>query len=169
VYSLNVPVPGQVAKLAADLATPLRTTSATVRRDHTLVVKRLGGGDHEAYHRLEARVRDRLRGTAPFAVRFSAVELFEEVPQGAAPVVYLAVESPGLEQVHETLATEFDLVADVEGENYVPHVTIARGGPTDVARAVADTEIEPIEWTIDELVFWDAAREQPVTRLSLPR
>jgi 2'-5' RNA ligase len=168
VYSLNVPVPGPVSKLAADLATPLRSTSATVRRKHTLVGKRLGGGDHHAYHRLEARARDALRATTPFAARISRVELFEDVPQGAAPVVYLAVESPGLEQVHQELAAEFDLVADVEGDNYVPHVTIARGGLIEVAREVAAADVEPIEWTVDELVFWDAEREQPVTRLSLP-
>jgi len=82
-------------------------------------------------------------------------------------VSYLAVTSPGLEALHQRLCEDFEPVADLEGEVYTPHVTIARGGSIQTARAVAG-DIEPIEWTVDELAFFDAEREAFVSRVSLP-
>ena len=167
-YSLNVPVPAAVARLASDLARELPDARARVRGEHTLLLKRLRAGTDTPYSQLEARARDVLRGQAPFELRVPEVGLFREAASGPSPVVYLAVESPELHGVHRTLATAFDPVEEVEGENYVPHVTIARGGSPDRAERLAGRSIEPITWTATELVFWDAEREQPVSRLSLP-
>lgn len=166
-YSLNAPVPSAVAALASDLTSELPTARARTRGSHTLVVKRLGGGDHAAYARHEATVREVLAGTAPFEARVAELGVFTDVPTGAEPVVYLRVESPGAEAVHESLCERFDPVAGIEGDDYIPHVTVARGGNADRARAVTNRDIDPIEWTVEELVFWDAAREQPVSRLAL--
>ncbi|MFB6142123.1 MAG: 2'-5' RNA ligase family protein [Halorientalis sp.] len=167
-YSLNASVPSAVAALATDVAADLPAATPRTRGGHTLGVKRLGGGDHAAYARYEAAVRDALTGVAPFAVRVPGVRVFEEVPVGSAPVVYLRVESPGLVAVHERLCERFDPVPDIEGDDYTPHVTVARGGNLDRARAAAAREVEPVEWTVEELVFWDATREATVSRLSLP-
>lgn len=167
-YSLNAPVPGRVAALASDLAGRLPAARSRTRGEHTLVVKRLGDGERPPYARLEARAREALAGTPACAARVAGVDCFETVPSGTAPVVYLRVESPGLEAIHDRLCNVFDPVDDVEGEAFVPHVTVARGGDLAAARAVAATEIDPIEWTVDELVFWDATRGESVTRISLP-
>jgi 2'-5' RNA ligase len=154
-----------VATLASDLAGRLPAARARTRGRHTLVVKRLGDGDHA---QLSARARDALRGSPTVAARVAGVDLFERPASGPSPVVYLRVESPGLQQLHETLAAAFPPVAGIEGADYVPHVTVARGGNPDRARELVETEVDPIEWTVDELVFWDADREQPGSRLSLP-
>lgn len=167
-YSLNVSPPSSVTSLAGQLARDLPQARARPRGEHTLVVKRLGGGDHAAYARLEARTRDAVRGTAPFEVRVTGVDCFETAETGPSPVVYLAVESAPLRALHERLCEAFDPVAGMEGEEYVPHVTIARGGDPAAARRLAERDINPIEWAVEELVFFDAERGQSVSRVSLP-
>lgn len=166
-YSLNVPVPGTVAALARDLGTRLGTAELRQRGEHTLVAKRLGRGDAAAYHELEARAREVLRGEPPFAVRVTGVDVFTDVPRGEGPVVYLAVESPGLEALHERLCERFDPVDDVEGDDYTPHVTVARGGSVERAAALRDTPFDPVDWTVERLEFWDAERSQSVSSVSL--
>ncbi|WP_276252104.1 2'-5' RNA ligase family protein [Haloarcula rara] len=167
-YSLNVSLPSSVTRLAGRLARELPRAQARPRGEHTLVVKRLGGGDHAAYARLEARARDVVRGTAPFEVRVTGVDCFETAETGPSPVVYLAVESPPLRALHERCCGAFDPVAGMEGPEYVPHVTIARGGDPAAARRLVERDIDPVTWTVEELVFFDAERGQPVSRVSLP-
>lgn len=166
-YSLNAGIPGAVASTAGDLARTLPEARPRERGAHTLVVKRLGEGDTEDYYTLEARGREALTGTAPFAARVDRVECFETVPAGTAPVVYLAVESPGLVALHRRLCEVFEPVAGIEGEDFTPHVTVARGGSLETARE-ATGPIDPIEWTVDELFFFDAKRGEDVSRVSLP-
>ncbi|MFB6088027.1 MAG: 2'-5' RNA ligase family protein [Haloarculaceae archaeon] len=167
-YSLNVHVPGDVGALATDIGRRLPGAEARRRGEHTLVCKRLGDGDATHYHRLEARARDALTGTPPFTARVTGLDWFADVPRGASPVVYLAVESPALERLHARLCEVFDPVEGIEGDDYVPHVTVARGGSPERAREVCATDVDPVEWTVETLVFWDAERGQSVSRLSLP-
>ena len=167
-YSLNVALPSSVTSLAGRLSRDLPQARARPRGEHTLVVKRLGNGDHAAYARLEARARDAVRGTTPFEVRITGVGCFETAVTDPSPVVYLAVESPELRALHERLCAEFGAVDRLEGDDYVPHVTIARGGDPAAARRLVEREIDPIEWAVEELVFHDAERGQSVSRVSLP-
>jgi len=168
VYSLNVPLPSSVARLAGQLARQLPRAQARQRDEHTLVCKRLGGGDHAAFARLEARARDTLRGTDPFDVQITGVDWFEAAATGPSPVVYLAVESPRLVALHDRLCEEFEPIEGIEGEAYVPHVTIARGGERAAARRLAERSIDPLSWPVEELVCFDSERGQPASRLSLP-
>jgi 2'-5' RNA ligase len=170
VYSVNAPVPPAVASLATDLSRSLPRARARTRGTHTLVVKRLSDDRSQGpgYSQLEARAREALRGTPACEARVADIGVFEEVPYGTAPVVYLTVESPGLDRLHEQLCSVFEPVENLEGEEYVLHVTIARGGSLANARDLATREIEPIEWVVDELSFWDAERSQAISRISLP-
>jgi 2'-5' RNA ligase len=168
VYSINVPLPSAVTSLAADLASELPLAQRRGRGEHTLVAKRLGDGDHTAYARLEAQGREALRGQPAFEARISGIEQFEAAVTGPSPVVYLAVESPGLVEVHTALCEVIEPVAHLEGEAYVPHVTIARGGEREAARQLTERDIEPRTYTVDELVVWDAHRDVATTRFSLP-
>jgi 2'-5' RNA ligase len=169
VYSLNVPVPGRVAALASDIARDLPESRARYRGEHTLCVKRLdGNGVETGYNRLEARAREALTGQPTFEVRVTGVEYFTEAITGSTPVVYLAVDSPGLRRLHERLAEVFDPVERIEGEDYTPHVTVARGGSIAAAERATDRQVEPITWTVSELSFWDAARHRAVSTVSLP-
>lgn len=167
-YSLNVPVPGHVARVASDIARNLPAAHARTRGEHTLGVKRLRTDGDVAYSRLEAKVRDLLVGQPTFELSVTDVDYFEHPPTGTAPVVHLTVESPGLVALHEQLADAFEPLDDIEGDGYNPHVTIARGGRLETAKRVCEREIEPVTWTASELIFWDAKHRQPVSSLSLP-
>lgn len=167
-YSLNVPVPGEVAALASDIARSLPDAHARVRGEHTLGVKRLIDDDDPSYSRLEAKVRELVAGQPPFEVRVTAVDYFDEAPTGTSPVVYLVVESPELVRLHRRLADAFEPVEGIEGEEYSPHVTVARNGSIERAKQVARRDIDPVRWTVSDLIFWNARRNQSVSTLSLP-
>ncbi|MEF8773282.1 MAG: 2'-5' RNA ligase family protein, partial [Halobacteriales archaeon] len=151
-YSLNVPVPGRVARLAADLA-PELSAFDRVRDRHTLVLKRLGDPDPDEHARIQQRARRALAGTGLFEARIARVGRFERPPAGPAPVVYLAVEEAGLRAAHQRLVEEFTAVEGMEGDAYVPHVTLARGGATEAAARLSGREVGPVTWTVEELVF----------------
>jgi 2'-5' RNA ligase len=172
VYSLNVPVPGRVAALADRVAADLTAGAGgglddgpRVRDEHTLVCKRL---PDESGHRLDSRVRDALGSVPAFEARVTGVDHFERAASGPSPVVYLAVEAPELHRLHDRLAETFDPVAGVEGADYVPHVTVARGGRVADAERVRGP-VDPVGWTVTELVLYDATRGLPAGTLSLPR
>ncbi|ELY46693.1 2'-5' RNA ligase family protein [Natronorubrum sulfidifaciens] len=164
-YSVNVPVPGRVRTLANELY-PELVGFEHVREEHSCLLKRLGEADHVA--QLQHRAHRALEGAPAVEARITAIDYFEDPPLGSAPVVYLAVESPGLESIHDDLTAAFDTVEGLEGDDYVPHVTLARGGDIETAKRLADREIEPIEWTVSGLEFWDGTYKLPVSRVSLP-
>ena len=158
-YSVNVPVPGEIVRLARGLASECLT--ATARRGHSLVVKRL---PDERRQEMTAAVRSVLDGVGPFEVQIDRIELFRQPPTGTAPVAYLAVESPELESLHRDLCAAFDPVEGFEGSEYDPHVTIARGGD---AATLLGREIESRTWTVDRLSVWHPGREMAVESIAL--
>ena len=162
-YSLNVPVPGSVARVAADLH-PQLVAFETVRDRHTLVAKRFEAADR---NRLRERLRDALRDTSPFEVRTTGVDYFERAAAGRSPVVYLAVESPGLESLHDRLVRAFGAADGVEGDDYVPHVTLARGGSVADAERLTEVSVDPASWTVSELDLWSAEYREAVESIRL--
>jgi 2'-5' RNA ligase len=168
VYSLNVPLPSDVPALATELARELPRARARTRGEHTLVLKRLGTGDRGVFQRRRERTREALAGAPAVDARVAGVDYFETPATGPAPVVYLAVESPGLEALHARLCERFDPVEGIEGDEYRTHVTIARGGAIDAAKRLTRRDVDPIEWTVSALHFFDADRGQRAGRLSLP-
>lgn len=159
-YSLNVPVPPAVARLASGLGQSLRT--ARVRERHGLVAKRLG--ESPRTRRVRRALAD--ADAAPFAVRTAGIDAFERPPAGSGPVVYLGVESPELRRLHDRLCEAFDPVAGMEGPEYVPHVTVARGG--DAAALLDRDDPEPREWTVERLEVLDADRGLAAETIALP-
>ena len=164
-YSLNVPVPGGVQRLAAELH-PRLTAFDTVRERHTLVVKRLGD---DSLARLRERLRPLLRDEPAFEARVTDIDFFERPTRGTGPVVYLAVESPGLVALHDRLCEEFDPIDGLEGDDYVPHVTLARGGSIADAEALADLDVDPVTWTVSALDLWSAELRESAATLRLRR
>nr|WP_193570822.1 2'-5' RNA ligase family protein [Halorubellus sp. JP-L1] len=164
---MNVPVPGRVRRLASDLH-PHLVDFATYPSDHTLLAKRLDASTPSDRHRVQRQVRDALAGMPPFAVRVTGIDYFEDPTSGTGPVVYLAVESPGLREVHDRLVDALGSIDGLGGDDYVPHVTIARDGPMAAADAAADVDVDPIEWTVDRLQFYDAHLEEPAGEIRLP-
>lgn len=158
-YSLNAPVPAEISRLASGLAS--NCFDATPRERHTLVVKRLGDGEPR---RLAREVRSRIVGSEPFSARLTGVETFENPATGRGPVAYLRVESPGIERLHRRLCERFDPAEGIEDDDYVPHITVARGG--DAGRLAGHTVDR--EWTVDSLVVWSGEYREPVERIALP-
>jgi 2'-5' RNA ligase len=168
VFSLNVSTPGSVARVAADLHPALVAAGVDRFRDrHSLVVKRFEG--EESLPRLRERLRTALAGAPAFEVRVAGVDTFETPPRGPGPVVYLAVESPGLAALHDRLVDRFGAVAGLEGDDYTPHVTLGRGGTFD-AGTLADlsSRVDPVTWTVSELVVYDSRHREAAARLPLP-
>ena len=168
-YSLNVPVPPAVERLAADLH-PHLLPFDRIRDRHTLVCKRFEAAEGE-YDRLRERLRVALSPTPAFEARVTGVDAFETPTHGPGPVVYLAVESPGLDDLHRRLVEAFGAVDDdLEGPAYVPHVTLARGGADATAvDRLRGLDVEPITWTVSELHLWSRARREAAWTVSLPR
>ncbi|WP_435062025.1 2'-5' RNA ligase family protein [Halobaculum sp. EA56] len=181
-YSVNVPVPWAVRRLAASLEPDL-TGFASVRDRHTLVVKRLDGRDLDDLHRIRERLRPALRGVAPFDLRVSGIDAFEDPPLGDGPVAFLAVEAVAgtagegadrdpLRTVHDRLVREFGAVDGLEGAEYVPHVTLARGwdgrgDPAEGVERLRERDLEAVRWTVDELGIWTREYKEIAARVPL--
>lgn len=169
-------MPPGVARLAADLH-PKLSGFDRVRERHTLVCKRFGVGDvrsgeggkdgggidqdvpsrEAAVDRLRERLQRPLAGSDPFEVAVTGVDVFDAPRSGSRPVVYLAVESDELIRIHQRLCAAFDAVEGIEGDEYVPHITLARGGnpePGAIADLV-DAEFDPVRWRVHALDVWD--------------
>ncbi|MFB6106517.1 MAG: 2'-5' RNA ligase family protein [Halobacteriaceae archaeon] len=161
-YSVNVPVPPAVQRLAGELA-PSLAAFDSVRDEFSLVAKRLESADPA----VEKRVRRELRDAPAFEARVARVGTFTEPTGGPGPVVYLDVESPGLRAVHERLASVVDPVGGVEGTDYTPHVTLARGGGEDAAERLDGRSVGPVTWTVTELALYDARHGERWGRVPL--
>ncbi len=167
-FSLNVPVPGTVARLASDLH-PLLVECDSVRDRHTLVIKRFADDETRDLARLRERLRPVLAGTPAFEARITEIDAFDRPTRGTGPVVYFAVESPGLRRLHRTLTDAFGPIAGLEGDDYVPHVTLARGGSAAAVERLCEQDIDPVSWTASRLIVWDSRYREPVARFRLPR
>ncbi|GAA0519933.1 2'-5' RNA ligase superfamily protein [Halorubrum aquaticum] len=181
-FSLNVPLPPAVGRLADDLHAK-RSGFDRVRDRHTLVCKRFGtddvtaGGEAagspppgpEALARLREDLRPRLAPVDPFAVAITGVDAFETPASGSGPVVYLAVESDGLVRLHRRLCAAYGAIEAIEGDAYVPHVTLARGGEPAVVREVIDGGVafEPVRWRVHALDLYDPEFREVAATLEL--
>jgi len=164
VYSLNAPVPGRVRRLVDELQ-PALVPFDRRRERPAIVVKRLGDGRADA---IADRLRVAMTGTPAVEASITGIDYFETPTNGPGPVVFLDVESPGLHRIHRTLEDEFDAVEGIEGRNYRPHLTLARGGDIEDARRLADRDVESVTWTVSAVQFWDARFDEVVRRISLP-
>lgn len=173
-YSVNAPVPDAVNDVAASLR-PALTEFDRVRerRERTLLVKRVPAADRKELRTAWQTAQDALAGAPVVEARVAEVDIFENPPNGSSPVVYLAVESPGLHLLHERLCEVFDPVPVMEGgDDYDPHVTLARDAEGFLGRRAVENvdgrEVGPVTWTIDELYLYDAEHGERVDTLSLP-
>ncbi|WP_049916905.1 2'-5' RNA ligase family protein [Halogeometricum pallidum] len=168
-FSLNVSVPGRVERLASELH-PALTAFDSIRERHSLVIKRFDttlDDDANSLPRLRERLRGTLRGVEPFEVRIDGIDAFEIPTRGEGPVVYLGVESPGLFDLHDRLCEEFGIVPELEGDDYTPHVTLARGGRIEDAQALAERDVESVRWTVEEVHVWDGRYREGAVRIPL--
>ncbi len=172
VFSLNVPVPGRVRRVAGDLHPELARFDR-LRERHSLLLKRFDTAlddDADSLPRLRERLRPLLsrQGGGGLDLRVTGLDYFETPPHGPGPVVYLTVESADLRALHHRLCGAFGAVTGMEGTEYVPHVTLARGGRIVDAADLADRRaIDPVEWTAGELRIHDSRYREDAARLPL--
>lgn len=166
-YSLDVPLPGRVHAQVDSLA-PLISRLDAPRTDPGLLAKRLGDREPHELPDVERRLREVLAGQGPFEVAVDGTAVFTNPPNGDGVVWYLTVESPGLHAIHDAACEVVDPVAELEGEGYVPHVTLGRGDPDVVAEVDALAEVERVSWVVEALELYDARRDEVVRRLNLP-
>jgi 2'-5' RNA ligase len=174
VYSVNAPVPDAVDDVAAALR-PALTAFARVRekRDRTLLLKRVPADDRKELRTAWETAKDALDGAPAVEARIAEVDTFENPPNGSSPVVYLAVESPGLHLLHQRLCEVFEPVPVMEGgDDYDPHVTLARDADGFQGRRAVENidgrQVGPVTWDIEELYLYDAEHGERVDALSLP-
>jgi hypothetical protein len=160
VDSLNVPVPGRVRRVAADRR-PELVVFDSVREDPSLVCKRFERSPGKR------ALAEALAGTPAFEAAVTGIDFFAEPTQGSGPVLYLTVESPGLLDLHRRLVERFGAVPELEGAEYTPHVTLARGGTIADAERLAGP-IEPVTWTVSRLLAWNARFQTPEREIPLP-
>lgn len=168
-FSLNVPLPPAVARLAADLHLK-QSGFGRLRDRHTLVCKRFGVEDvpdrvgsgagapkPAALAALREDLRPLLAGTDPLDVAVTGLDVFDAPASGSRPVAYLAVESNALARLHHQLCAAYDAVEGIEGDDYVPHVTVARGGNPEpgVVADLVSAEIDPIRWRVGAMEVYD--------------
>ena len=166
-YSLNVPITGEVRALTEQLRSQLLGLDS-IRETKTLVLKRLDVTDEHAFSIAQKQARDALRGTEPFRIRVTGIDQFERPVSGTGPVIFLSVESHDLEQIHGQLVSTFGAVPGVEGKDYRPHITLGRGGDRQTVERLLETDIDPIAVPVNRLIYWDARRDLPCGELRLP-
>ncbi|WP_232686848.1 2'-5' RNA ligase family protein [Halobacterium zhouii] len=174
-YSVNVPVPPAVHDVADDLR-PALTGFDRVRErgQRTLLVKRVPAENRRELRDDWRTAKRALEGAPAFEARIAGIDTFDDPPAGtSSPVAYLAVESPGIHDVHARLCSVFDPVEQLEGgDDYDPHVTLGRGADgLRGRRAIADLlerDVDPVTWTVTELELYDANHYEPVDAISLP-
>ena len=168
-FSLNATPPGAVSRLASDLHPALVDAGVDRFRDrHSFVIKRFD--DEWSLPRLRERLRTVLSGAPAFEARLAGVAQFENPPRGPGPVLYLALESPGLHALHDRLVDAFGAADGLEGDDYTPHVTLGRGGSFTPERLAAlSAQVDPVTWTVSELGIYDSRHRETVARLPLPQ
>lgn len=168
-YSLNVPLPEAVHDRTAALRPSLAGFDRVREsRTQTLVLKRLPAEDRREYLDVERRAKAALQSAPAVEARLSGIDVFYDPPNGPGPVVYQAVESPGLSDLHARLVDAFGAIEGLEGSGYVPHVTLARGGDRTAVETLLDREYEPVPFVIDELEFYDGRHGERIDTISLP-
>ncbi|MBP1922601.1 2'-5' RNA ligase [Halorubrum alkaliphilum] len=176
-FSVNVPLPPAIDRLATELQ-PKLSGFDRIRDRHTLVCKRVGVEDvgksdrytrgtddrarEEALGRLRETIRPVLADTDPFRASVTGIDAFGEEDDAfgndGAVVAYLAVESRELVRLHRRLCRLIDPVDEIEGDGYVPHVTVARGGDPSrkTMERLLNTDIDPVTWRVHALDLYDA-------------
>lgn len=168
VYSLNAAIPAAAIEQRDELLEHLESFE-TVRDPLTLVIKRFGTPDSTALSSLERSLGEVLNEWGPMRAEIDGIDLFMDPPSGPSPVIYLGVSSHGLEALHRDLVDRFGVVDPaIEGENYIPHITIARGGPRVAIDELRDISLETHQWTIETVMLWSSRHDKPVKQFSLP-
>ena len=163
-WSLNVSMPQNIVRAIREVALGASGWEE-ICEDPTLVIKRFEKVDVSGH--VESEIKLLLESVEPFDIEIGNLERFDVAERGSSPVLYLEVKSPGMKALHEILVDVFGSVKGVEGENYIPHITIARGG------GVRDVDFSgfsgPTIWTAETLEFWNRDKRKKKNKVILDK
>ncbi|HIJ12598.1 MAG TPA: 2'-5' RNA ligase family protein [Halobacteriales archaeon] len=163
-WSLNVSIPQGIVRAIGEI-TPVLGRGEGIVEEPTLVIKRFEKEDLDGH--IESEIKFLLENVEPFIVEIGNLEMFEVADRGTSPVRYIEVKSIGIKVLHETLVSVFGCVKGVEGENYIPHITIARGSG---AKNLDFSDFSgPIQWTANTLEFWDRDKRKRKNKVILDK
>ncbi len=161
-WSLNVTIPQKVSRLIEEMA-PALWNWEEICEDPTLVIKRF----ETKTAKEETEIRLLLEKIEPFDVQIGNIRTFDIAQRGISPVLYIEVESPGIEALHEMLVGIFGCVKGIEGQDYTPHITLARGECREYIEF--EERPDPIQWEADELEFWHSGKMQKRNKIKLKK
>ena len=163
-WSLNVSIPQNIIRAIEEVTLGVRGWEE-ICEEPTLVIKRFEKKDLDGH--VKSEIRFLLESVEPFGIEIGNLERFDVAERGSSPVLYLEIKSPGVKALHENLIDIFGSVEGVEGENYIPHITIARGGSGDYIEfsgLSCDTG-----WTVEMLEFWDGGERKKRSKIILEK
>ncbi len=163
-WSLNVSIPQGIVRAIEEMA-PVSRGWEEIVEEPTLVIKRFEKEDLDGH--IESEIKFLLENVEPFTVEIGNLEMFEVADRGTSPVLYIEVKSIGMKLIHETLVSVFGCVKGVEGENYIPHITIARG--SGVKNIDFSDFSGPTWWTAKTLEFWDGDKRKKKNQVMLDK
>lgn len=94
---------------------------------------------------------DVISGFAPFRVKTSCIDSFE-TPEGKMKPIVAPIQSIKLHELNAALKSEFKkkkVFFDKTYNEYKPHITLSFNN-----EGINKTKIEPIEWSVQEIVLW---------------
>ena len=157
-------MPQNVVRLVGEV-TPRLKGWEEVCEEPTLVIKRFERKDLDGH--MESEIKFLLENVEPFNVKIGNLKKFDVAVRGSSPVLYLEIKSPGMKALHETLVSAFGCVKGIEGENYIPHITLARGGgKEDINFSVLPGSTQ---WTAKMLEFWDRDKRRKKNKIILEK
>ena len=163
-WSLNVSIPQNIVRAIEEITLGVKGWEE-ICEEPTLVIKRFEKKDLDGH--VKSEIRFLLENVEPFGIEIGNLERFDVAERGSSPVLYLEVKSPEVKALHENLVDVFGSVEGIEGENYIPHITIARGGSGDYIEfsgLSCDTG-----WIVEMLEFWDRGERKKRSKIILEK
>ncbi len=160
-WSLNAMIPRKITEMIHSFGPELNGWE-DINKDHTLVIKRFQ--EINSRDNFESEMRLLLEKTDPFEIRIGDIDIFSSVPKGSSPVLYIEIESRDLVKIHEKLINVFGVVEGLEGKDYIPHITIARGHKNGFERFEKNLDATGI---VKVLEFWDREKYKSKDRIFL--
>ena len=148
-WSLNAMIPRKIAEMIHSFGPELNGWEE-INTDHTLVIKRFQ--ETNLREGFESEMRLLLEKTDAFEIRIKGMDIFSSVPKGSSPVLYIEIESKDLRKIHGELIDVFGVVEGLEGKDYIPHITFARGHKDGLEKFEKNLDATDI---VRVLEFWD--------------
>lgn len=146
---ITIPIHHECARLLHDIDVPGIKTDTS-----QLHITLLALGDDIPIHILAKAmvvVHEVVQQSEPFQVRISNISSFPVIEGNAVPII-APIQCQAITDLNKSLKRLFNkskIQYDKRFPKFRPHITLSR-----CEEAIKRTRIEPIEWSVQELVLW---------------